>query len=155
MSLESSWQSEEGRACCHLNAHCEGNLHGTPALITIISPVCVCVLYEHACVRSVCWQAVVSQCVCLCKCTFVLLSFLSICQGVYLCIGSQTLFVLSHTDASPHLTPPPYCWLFIYNQAASVTEGCEPRVGVGGGGRGGGRLSCQRWAWLNDKPAFS
>ena len=53
LSLGTWRQSEEGGDGCHLDAFWE-NLCGTPALITIISRVCVFALYKYACVDLLC-----------------------------------------------------------------------------------------------------
>lgn len=64
-----------------------------------------------------------------CVYTNVLLSpdFLSICQGVY-----SRFIVLFFVPTGTYPHPIPDCLLSIYNQAAFVTAGYEPRVGVGG-----------------------
>lgn len=114
------------------------NLCRVPALITIISRVCT--VWARMCGFALCWQAVVSQRACLCKCAFVLWVFkqLSRCLLVFhLPDMAECLFKPARTPRHPN--PPPYCLPFIFNQAASVTAGWAQS------GCLVGWLSCQRW----------
>ncbi len=91
------------------------NRCGTLALITIISPVCT--VKACICGFAQSWQAVVSLCVCLCKCAFVLWVFkqLSRCLLVFH-LPDMTVCFSSHGHLA---TPPPtVCCLFLTRQQA-------------------------------------
>lgn len=145
---------------CHQGAHCnQRKAEPTAILMHILkkSPrdasfdhcdfptVFVCILWACMCNFALFWQLVVSPCLCLCKCTCVLCFQVSV--KVSACVSTprhRWVFVWTHMDASP---PTPYCSLFSWKQAVSVTAGCDGRVVVV-------VVLCVRvcacWGWLND-----